>query len=209
MAPSPAGERDEVEGCSAPERAREREKRRRGRRNCVIRRSLSIPWQFGVDYDTIGRSSAHELFDEQLDVRQLLRAQAQTKWTVVSTGMITSFLFDSAFGVVDALADIGKFTAEIVLGDDGSLGANWPVFIGGDTLSYARVAELVEKITERSAVTVPEALERLKKELDNVLWKFYAVSGAGKGVAWDLEETWNSRKGVHALTAEGWARENL
>lgn len=146
-----------------------------------------------MDYDTIGRSSA-------------------------STGMITSFLFHSAFGVVDvtrlrakvqALADVGKFTAEIVLGDDGSLGANGPVFIGGDTLSYARVAELVEKITERSAVTVPEALEMLKKELGNVLWKFYAVSGALTGVAWDLKRTWNSRKGVHALTAEEWTRENL
>lgn len=118
--------------------------------------------------------------------------------------MITSFLLDSAFGVVDvtplrakvqALADIGKLTAEIVLGDDGSPGANGPVFVGGDTLSYARVAELLEKITERSAVTVLEALERLKKELDNVLWKFYAFSGAGKDVAWDLEGTWNSRKG--------------
>ncbi len=32
-----------------------------------------FPWQFGVDYDVIGRGSAQDLFDEQLDVRELLR----------------------------------------------------------------------------------------------------------------------------------------
>ena len=33
-----------------------------------------VPWQFGVDYDIIGRGSAQELFDEQLGVRDLLRS---------------------------------------------------------------------------------------------------------------------------------------
>ena len=28
-----------------------------------------VPWQFGVDYDALGRGSAQNLFDEQLDVR--------------------------------------------------------------------------------------------------------------------------------------------
>ncbi len=31
-----------------------------------------FPWQFGVDYDAIGKGSAQDLFDEQLDVRDLL-----------------------------------------------------------------------------------------------------------------------------------------
>lgn len=33
-----------------------------------------FPWQFGVDYDLIGKGSGQDLFDEQLDVRHLLRA---------------------------------------------------------------------------------------------------------------------------------------
>ncbi|OJD12817.1 hypothetical protein AJ78_06640 [Emergomyces pasteurianus Ep9510] len=199
---------------------------------------LYIPWQFGVDYEAIGRGSAHDLFDEQLDVRELLRAQEKTRWTVVSTGMFTSFLFDVGFGVVDlaagemnakvralggwenrvtvtAPADIGKFTAEIVFGDDGVLGANGPVFVGGDTVCYAQVAELVEsklagrRNVERSVLTVQHVLERLKEEPGNAFLKYYAVFGAGKGVAWDLEKTWNFQKGIHALTAEEWVRENL
>ena len=92
-----------------------------------------VPWQFGVDYDAIGRGSPQDLFDEQLDVRDLLRAQQATEWVIVSTGMFTSFLFEPAFGVVDLAAnrvnalgsldtavtlttadDIGALTAEIL-----------------------------------------------------------------------------------------------
>jgi len=50
-----------------------------------------FPWQFGVDYDVIGRGSAQDLFDKQLDVRHLLRGQSGTEWVVVSTGMFMSF----------------------------------------------------------------------------------------------------------------------
>lgn len=60
-----------------------------------------LPWQFGVDYDAIGRSSLQNLFTEQLDVRDLLRGQDQMKWCIVSTGMFMSFLFEEAFGVVN------------------------------------------------------------------------------------------------------------
>ena len=43
-----------------------------------------FPWQFGVDYDVIGRGSAQDLFDEQLDVRDLLRSQNRMEWVIVS-----------------------------------------------------------------------------------------------------------------------------
>jgi hypothetical protein len=132
-----------------------------------------IPWQFGVDYDIIGRGSSQPLFDEQLDVRDILREHvrdyvrireqgngrgqseseresesesesevghegergveaatassgvdvndngnvnadgkafagsgtAGTRWTIISTGIFTSFLFDPFFGVVDVNTD--------------------------------------------------------------------------------------------------------
>jgi len=66
-----------------------------------------FPWQFGVDYDVIGRGSAQDLFDEQLDVRDLLRGQSGTEWVVVSTGMFMSFLFEPWFGVVEVGKDGG------------------------------------------------------------------------------------------------------
>ncbi|KAL3480887.1 hypothetical protein BJX99DRAFT_244061 [Aspergillus californicus] len=192
-----------------------------------------IPWQFGVDYDTIGRGSAQDLFDEQLDVRDLLRAQQKTKWAIISTGMFTSFLFERSFGVVDLVdgvvtalggwenrvtvtgpADIGRVTAEVVLGDRAEEDfGDRPIYVAGDTLSYGRLAELVEGVTgrkvERRVRTVDAAKEDLIKEPGNVLFKYEIVFGQGRGVAWDVEETWNHKKGISLQTAEEWARENL
>jgi hypothetical protein len=192
-----------------------------------------IPWQFGVDYDIIGRGSAQELFDEQLDVRDILRGQSKTKWVIISTGMFTSFLFEPWFGVVDfenstvvalgalenrvtvtGVEDIGRFTAEIVLGSGSEKGfANGPVYVAGDTISYGELADLVERVSgrafERRVRTVQAVREDLKKDPGNVLYKYQVVFGEGRGVAWHVEGTWNARLGMRGVTAEEWARENL
>lgn len=42
-----------------------------------------FPWQFGVDFEVIGRGSPQDLFDAQLDVRELLRAQDKTEWVIM------------------------------------------------------------------------------------------------------------------------------
>jgi hypothetical protein len=192
-----------------------------------------IPWQFGVDYDIIGRGSPQDLFDEQLDVRDLLRSQTKTRWAIISTGMFTSFLFDPSFGVVDlqnatvcALGDwgyrvtvttptdIGRFTAEIVLGSESNaLFAGRPIFVGGDTVSYEELAQMVEKIAqkpmERKLLAVPDVQAALAKDPDNGLLKYQAVFGQGRGVSWNISETWNHQRGFRATTAEEWARESL
>ncbi len=46
-----------------------------------------FPWQWGINYDVIGAGSAQDLFDEQLEIRKLLRAQDKVEWVVVSTGL--------------------------------------------------------------------------------------------------------------------------
>lgn len=190
-----------------------------------------IPWQFGVDYDIIGRGSAQDLFDEQLDVRDLLRSQDRTKWVIISTGMFTSFLFERAFGVVDtekgvvtALgswenrvtvtgpADIGRVTAEIALGESFGDSDNI-VYVAGDTVSYGRVADIVESVMGRAfdrRVRIVDAAKRdLAQEPENGLLKYQIVFGEGRGVAWNAEETWNAQRGMRLQTAEEWARENL
>ncbi|KAL4798481.1 hypothetical protein BDV19DRAFT_396834 [Aspergillus venezuelensis] len=196
-----------------------------------------IPWQFGVDYDLIGRGSAQDLFDEQLDVRDILRSQKVTKWVIISTGMFTSFLFEESFGVVHlgqknvvtALGgldvtvsltgpkDIGLVTAEVVLGsvdqDPEREFVNRAVYVAGDTISYKGLADLVERVTgrevERRVRTVQAAKEDLAGEPENGLYKYQVVFGEGRGVAWDVKETWNYKKGIRLQTAEEWARENL
>lgn len=110
--------------------------------------SRYFPWQFGVDYDVVGRGSGQPVFDEQYEVRQLLRGQDRTDWVIVSTRMFTSFLFEPAFGIVDferktvhglggwdtkatvtTPEDIGKLTTEVLLAQP--LIANDVVYLAG------------------------------------------------------------------------------
>ena len=80
-----------------------------------------LPWQFGLDYDAIGRGSGQDLFDEQIDVRDLLRSQqgqeGETEWVIVSTGLFLSFLFENGF-FVDA-RDLERRATVTALGGSG------------------------------------------------------------------------------------------
>jgi hypothetical protein len=189
-----------------------------------------FPWQFGVDYDVIGRGSAQDLFDEQLDVRDLLRAQDQTEWVIVSTGMFTSFLFEPSFGVVDlarntvnALGswdnavtvttadDIGALTAEIVFAEPRFV--NEVVHVAGDTITYRQLADaldaLLDRTVQRVAWSVPQLERELAEEPGDSLRKYRAVFAAGKGVAWDKNQTFNAQRGITVCGLEDWMRQNL
>lgn len=189
-----------------------------------------VPWQFGVDYDVIGRGSPQDLFDEQLDVRDLLRSQSHTDWLIISTGMFTSFLFDPSFGVVDvprrtvhALGswetavtvttpqDIGALTARIVFATPRI--ANEVVYLAGDTLTYAELADLVEEVlgitVDRVVWPVSSLIEELERDPGDPMKKYRAVFAQGKGVAWDIRSTFNGRRDIATTTASQWARDNL
>lgn len=192
-----------------------------------------LPWQFGVDFEVIGRGSPQDLFDAQLDVRELLRGQSQTEWVIISTGMFTSFLFEPIFEVVDFATDtvnalgsldtcvtlttpedIGKLTAEIVFFEPRF--RNEIVYLAGDTLAYGEVAGLLERILQRPFTTqvwtVPYLLDELAKEPDEQLKhirKYRAVFAQGRGVAWPKETTFNARHAFAVTSAEQWAQEHL
>ncbi len=189
-----------------------------------------FPWQFGVDYDVIGKGSAQDLFDEQLDVRNLLRSQDRVEWVVVSTGMFTSFLFEPSFGVVDlaqntvhALGswetavtvttpeDIGVLTAEIVFAEPRIV--NRIVYTAGDTITYARLADLVDSLLGRKVQRVewslPTLIGDLEKDPNDSLKKYRVVFAEGKGVSWGIDKTFNARRGIKVCDVEQWARQNL
>ena len=189
-----------------------------------------FPWQFGVDYDVIGRGSPQDLFDEQLDVRDLLRSQDQTEWVIVSTGMFTSFLFEPSFGAVDlgrntvnALGswdngvtvttadDIGALTSEIVFAEPRIV--DQIVYLAGDTVTYRQLADTVDKLLElnvhRTEWSVPDLKRELADDPDNSIKKYRAVFAEGKGVAWDKSQTFNAQRGIAACGLEDWMRANL
>ncbi|KZP04835.1 putative isoflavone oxidoreductase [Athelia psychrophila] len=191
-----------------------------------------FPWQFGVDYAALGRGSAQELFDEQLDVRALLAApgQTRTEWVIVSTGVFTNYLFVPFFGVVDTAApavhalgslenritvttveDIGRLTAEIVHAEPRI--QNAVVYTAGETVSYAQLADIVEAALGRPVQRFARDLDVLKKELEqnpeDVSKKYAVVFAGGKGVAWDMRDTFNFQRGIPVVSAREWALTNL
>lgn len=189
-----------------------------------------VPWQFGVDYDLIGRGSGQDVFDEQLDVRDMLRAQGRTEWIIVSTGMFTSFLFEPSFGVVDladnavhALGswktavtlttpeDVGNLTAAILFAEPRI--ANQVVYVAGDTITYGQLADIVEAVlgrrVDRIEWDIPYLQDELARDPDDGLKKYRLVFAAERGIAWDMNTTFNAHTGIDTTDVHTWARENL
>ena len=189
-----------------------------------------VPWQFGVDYDVIGRGSAQDLFDEQLDVRDLLRSQAQTEWIIVSTGMFTSFLFDPSLGVVDLAGnvvhalgswdnavtvttaeDIGALTSAIVFSEPAIV--NQVVRVAGDTVTYRQLADTVDTLLDLNLRgtewSVPELKRQLAEDPHDAIRKYRVVFAEGRGVSWDKSQTFNAQRGMAVCGLADWVRENL
>ena len=189
-----------------------------------------FPWQFGVDFEAIGRGGPQDIFDAQLDVRALLRAQDKTEWVIISTGMFMSYLFEPEFGVVDlendavhALGsldtavtlttpdDIGVLTAEIVF--FAPTIRNEIVFLAGDTVTYGEVADTLQSTLgrpfSRSEWTVPFLMNELANDPKDMMRKYRAAFAQGRGVAWDKAATFNDRHGIPVTDVSAWIGANL
>lgn len=189
--------------------------------------SRYFPWQFGVNYDVVGKGSGQPVWDEQYDVRTLLREQNATEWVIVSTGMFTSFLFEPAFDVVNlsektinalggwetqvtvtSPADIGRLTTEIYLHQPRI--ANEVVFVAGETTSYGKLAETVERMTKqtfaKNVLTLPDLLDALHLNPDDQMLRYRAAFARGDGMWWPMNNTWNVQNNMPTQNIESWLK---
>lgn len=190
-----------------------------------------VPWQWGVDYDVIGRNGGLGLFSEQCDVRDLLRSQTHTKWFILSCGMFMSFLFEDFWGTVTrdedgyitgvnalggwdhlltvtTVEDIAKCNAELILVDTNR--RDKPVYIAGQTLRYDDFADLLESVVGKSITRSLWRTEYLKEESgkdpENKLLKYRVVFSEGNGLAWPKEGTYNAEKNIDMEGIETYMR---
>ncbi len=189
-----------------------------------------FPWQFGVDFDAIGRGGPQDLFDAQLDVRDHLRSQSAMDWVIVSTGMFTSYLFEPEFGVIDlpgrkvnALgtasnavtlttpADIGTMTAQIVF--HSRTIRNEIVYLAGDTLRYEELPAILEEQFgvpfELGVWSVPQLMRELTDDPSNMIKKYRAAFAQGRGVSWGAEKTFNAKVGARLEGVKDWLKVNI
>ena len=179
-----------------------------------------FPWQFGVNYDVVGKGSGQPVWDEQYDVRTPLRAQRATEWVIVST-----FLFEPDCDVVNlsnrtlhalgswdtqvtvtSPADIGRLTTAIYLHQPRIV--NEVVFVAGETTSYRQLADTVERVTQqtfsKAVHTLPALLEQLRTNPDDAMLRYRAAFARGDGVWWPMGDTWNARHQLPTQDIAGW-----
>ncbi|KAF2153317.1 saccharopine dehydrogenase-like oxidoreductase [Myriangium duriaei CBS 260.36] len=195
-----------------------------------------FPWQFGVDYDAIGRNSGQTLFDEQLDVRELLRAQNDVDWVIVSTGVFMSFVFEDYFGVVEGAKDhtIGSRPTVRALGswdnglsvtaveDIGSLTAailfdttvkQQIVYTSGDTFTYAELAKVVgdclQKPVDEELWTLEQLEADLNKDPEDTIKKYRVAFAHARGVSWEKARTYNEQSKIPVSDLAHWIRQNI
>lgn len=184
-----------------------------------------FPWQFGVDYEVVGKGSGQEVWDEQLEVRHRLRAQKDTAWVIVSTGIFTSYLFEPGFGVVDdpgktvyglgdwdnavtltTPEDIGILTAEIFFHQP--LFRDEIIYIAGDTLTYRELADLMQahwgENIQRKLLNNEKLRNDVQNHPDDIAAKYRLAFARSDGVAWSKAETFNARRGIATTTAAQW-----
>jgi hypothetical protein len=198
-----------------------------------------FPWQWGCDFDVTGDvGGLMPLFGVQKQIRALLRKEAPeagVQWTVVSTGLFMSFLFEPFWGVVDReeegtgeqitvrclrgwdhsvsvtdVCDIGRVLKRILEGDVEV--ANTVLRIAGDTITYGELAEIMERVGGRKVLRESWSAEHLQKELqrdpENLVNR-YRVAFSGEGVYWPMEETVNHRLGMEMTDVETYAKKRL
>ncbi len=187
-----------------------------------------FPWQFGVDYDVVGKGSGQPVFDEQCDVRSLLRAQVRTEWVIVSTGMFTSFLFEPAFGLIDVDGgivrglgtwdtkvtvttpeDIGKLTTEILL--ERPRIVNKVIHVASDTLSYSQFADLVDEVMgrrfRRELLTVDSLSAELARQPQDGMLRYRLGFARGDGMWWDKATSYNAVRGIATTNTKNWLQQ--
>ncbi|OAL53720.1 NAD(P)-binding protein [Pyrenochaeta sp. DS3sAY3a] len=194
-----------------------------------------FPWQWGVDYDVIGDGAGlMPLFGAQREVREVLRREAEgsaVQWTVVSTGIFMSFLFEPFWGVVERgvgaeggvkvrclrdwthkvtvtdVHDIGRVLARIVAGDVEA--ENRVLYVAGDTVSYGDLVDIVQRVSgkqvEREEWSIPMLEEELKKEPEDGI-KRYRLVFARDGVWWDKHSTVNHRLGMKMMDVDSYSQ---
>ncbi|KAF3038399.1 hypothetical protein E8E11_004432 [Didymella keratinophila] len=198
-----------------------------------------FPWQYGCDYDVTGDvGGLMPLFGVQKEIRGLLKEKAEeagVQWTVVSTGLFMSFLFEPFWGIVDRSreAEGGKITVRCLRGwehgvsvtDVSDIGRvlkrilesdveakNTVLHVGGDMVTYGDLADIMERVSGREVRREAWSVEHLQNDLqqdpEDQINK-YRVAFAGEGVFWPMERTVNHRLGMEMTTVETYAKKLL
>lgn len=80
-------------------------------------------------------------------------------------------------------------------------------------MTYARLADIIDSVTgtkiRRIEWGIAELKDNLARDPDDALKKYRVVFAEGRGVAWDMVDTFNARHGIKTENVESWLRASL
>ena len=110
-----------------------------------------------------------------------------------------------------AAKDIGKLTAEVVFAV--LRVRNTVVYTAGDTVTYEELVNVVEEVRgekmRREVWTVEMLKEELRTDPADAVKKYRVVFGEGKGVSWDISNTFNDQHGILVQDVRSWVKEHV
>jgi ribosomal protein S18 acetylase RimI-like enzyme len=105
---------------------------------------------------------------------------------------------------------IGRVVADVVFNPTET--RNKVVYVAGDTVSYAEVADVVEGVYGGEWKREEWDREYLKRKLEehpeDLMVKYQNAFGAGVGVSWEMERTLNYQRGIKLTNLREYVDEN-
>ncbi len=109
---------------------------------------------------------------------------------------------------VTSPADIGRLTTEIYLHQPRI--TNEVVFVAGETTSYAKLAETVERVTQqtftRGVLTLPNLQEQLRLHPHDPMLRYRVAFARGDGMWWPMSDTWNAQHHLPTQDIAAWLK---
>jgi len=193
-----------------------------------------FPWQFGFNYDKIGRGSPQPLWDAQMDIRDMIRGQQNvtTNWVIVSVGLFASVLFEPAFGIIDlgqkivrgfgswnreitvtTTKDVGRITAEVLFSENPTF-KNEIVYAPGDTLSWQEIADTVQDLVvgkkfERTLVQKEDVDRILESNPEDQVAPWQGAFAVCDGLSWNKQTTYNHEHAIALMNVAEYARTHV
>ncbi len=107
--------------------------------------------------------------------------------------------------------DIGMLTAEIFFEEPAI--ENSIVYIAGDTITYAQLCDVVASLSgqefERTVADLEQLGNDLKNDPTNFVYKYRSIFGDGRGVSWDFNTSFNTKKRIKTTSVKEWAEKNI
>lgn len=87
------------------------------------------------------------------------------------------------------------------------------MYTAGDSVTYQRLADLVDRVLNRRVTRTEWRLEKLTEDLagapEDLIAKYRVAFARGRGVSWPMAQTFNVQQHIAVTDVEQWMRQHF